>query len=472
MSDAEYTDFCHICGEEHDTEDLEYVESIDDVVCESCLDESFFECEECGELFHEDVMCGIPYGNHTDEKYCESCIDDITTTCDQCGDTYHINDITYFEFYDGSAQDICVDCDDEVHTCYRCGLSVWSDDVICDDYGDCYCPDCYTGDGENTSEYYDNPHYGTPPQRGKRWSDYYSWTPGEPETNMLYGIELEIDVNTHGVPDVNPTEVSDLVGSRFFPEVYQVSDGSLTDYGIEFISNPCSLEYHKTAHPWNEILKIARTNHYYSHDAIRSCGLHIHVNRGLLTNREIHILVFIYEWFSDKMEVISRRNINSLNAFSACMLESSHFGGRDEFRKQIINGDYKISDIHYKSESANSKMWMCNAKPGTTLEIRLFNGTTRFDRLIQSIAFVDMTVMFSKKLAALELPFTDSLDNNLYENDKKLIEIEWRDLLLFAKNEYPDPTPLNYIQEKFGDMMGLDHTIDDDIDFIRENFGL
>jgi len=472
MSDTEDTGVCYICEEEYEPEDLNYVQSVDDVVCDNCLDECFFECDECGEHFHENVACTIPYGNYTNDTYCEHCFDSVSAQCEVCGDTYHADDITSYDFYDGSTRDVCPDCDGEIYTCDHCGMSVWADDVTSDQYGDCYCPDCYPGDNENTSIYYDNHEFGTPPQRGERWSDYYSWAPGEPETNILYGVELEVDVNTNGAPNINPTEVSDSIGRLFFPEVYQVSDSSLTDYGIECISNPCSLEYHKTTHPWKEILKILRDSGYYSHDSTRSCGIHVHISRERLSQRELEIIVFIYEWFSDKMAVISRRNPHMLSQFSGCLIDS-HFGGHTAFKRGIVDQNHTISSLYHKSDSMYSKMWMCNTKPGATLEIRLFNGSTRFDRLIESITFVDMTVQFAKKLAAAELPVDITVETkNQYKNDLKLITLEWRDLLDFARTEYPDQTPIQYIHERFGDMMGLNPNDEDEINFIMEYFGL
>ncbi len=67
------------------------------------------------------------------------------------------------------------------------------------------------------------------------------------------------------------------IGNRTEECIYIKSDGSLNS-GMEIVTHPMSLNYHKTKMPWEEVVHKAVRLDYRSHKT-STCGLHIHVNQ-------------------------------------------------------------------------------------------------------------------------------------------------------------------------------------------------
>lgn len=67
------------------------------------------------------------------------------------------------------------------------------------------------------------------------------------------------------------------IGNRDPEHIYIKRDGSLNE-GIEIVTHPMTLDYHKAQMPWAAVMEAALAEGYYSHCA-ETCGLHVHVNR-------------------------------------------------------------------------------------------------------------------------------------------------------------------------------------------------
>ena len=102
-------------------------------VCEDCR-ESYSYCEQCDELYHDDEMYDV-YDEHGHSiQVCADCRDEHYTECADCGEC-HPNDCVYAVYNEsGDAQHVCEDCLSEYEECPHCGERV----KICDD-GTCPC---------------------------------------------------------------------------------------------------------------------------------------------------------------------------------------------------------------------------------------------------------------------------------------------------------------------------------------------
>ena len=87
-------------------------------------------------------------------------------------------------------------------------------------------------------------------------------------------MELEID---EGGKNSDNADTLLGIGNRIAEHIYIKSDGSLSD-GMEIVTHPMALKYHKDKMPWAEIMRSAIHMDYRSHKT-STCGLHIHVNR-------------------------------------------------------------------------------------------------------------------------------------------------------------------------------------------------
>lgn len=174
---------CDICGNWVDDNHARWIEDDYTIVCDDCLKENYFCCEDCGEWHSRDEMIITANGEHI----CEDCYNDHYFTCEECGDVYHMD-------YGMCTSDcyVCEYCYDEK---YANGLI-----YAYHEYDDSYVPR------------------------------------GNTNNNLYMGIELEYNGARNTTEDFHSNDIEDVF---HFEE-----DGSISDY--ECISQPCSLEYWKS----------------------------------------------------------------------------------------------------------------------------------------------------------------------------------------------------------------------------------
>lgn len=95
------------------------------VLCDDCGIEN--RCDDCEEHYNRDDLFTVYdyYGN--ERRVCESCLDDTYRQCTECGDYHDMDDMTWLE---NSAEYVCSDCRDRYYTrCDECGQYVRDSDV-------------------------------------------------------------------------------------------------------------------------------------------------------------------------------------------------------------------------------------------------------------------------------------------------------------------------------------------------------
>lgn len=98
--------YCELCGEDHLRDECVWIEGWG-WVCEDCLDEYFYKCEDCGEYVHRDDVVRLSVDGW-ERDLCESCADDYME-CDKCGEYFHSDDLT-----NHNGNWYCDDCLEEV----------------------------------------------------------------------------------------------------------------------------------------------------------------------------------------------------------------------------------------------------------------------------------------------------------------------------------------------------------------------
>ena len=166
------------------------------------------------------------------------------------------------------------------------------------------------------------------------------------------------------------------IGNRDEEHIYIKGDGSLDD-GMELVTHPMSLDYHKN-YQWEEIMKKAISLGYRSHQT-STCGLHIHLNRDCFgENREeqdvvISRILYFVEHHWNEMLRFSRRSEYSMNRWAA----------RYGFEKTG-------KDILEKAKKGNNGRYAAvNLMNYSTIEFRLFRGTLKYNTLIAAIELVN-----------------------------------------------------------------------------------
>tara|TARA_R100001594_G_scaffold23518_3_gene45969 strand:+ start:4310 stop:5587 length:1278 start_codon:yes stop_codon:yes gene_type:complete len=218
MSDTEPRVLCISCEVDIEKEELEEYTHDDESYCEECFYEDCYICDDCGLSDNRD---NAYYIESQDSMVCESCYGDGYFMCSSCDTTDNLDS------------------------------SYWSESN-----GEYYCESCYPSE---EIDYGDPPDALYPIERIGR-------TYKKNKRRRLVGIECEVE----GVDiDVWRDDGHSVDGWS------AVSDGSLSNTGIEFISNPPS----SGDTLYNNIDNLNRyVSENFDYFISQSCGMHVHVN--------------------------------------------------------------------------------------------------------------------------------------------------------------------------------------------------
>lgn len=348
---------CANCGCVIDDEDVLYVN--EDCYCQECFDNLFAYCDECGVVHPIDDMTWVG-----DKLVCEDCLCDKYTTCDDCGEYVRREDI--YETFDGNY--ICEDClCNGYAVCDDCG-EIYPIDDLYDRDGFLYCSDCLGC--HVIMDYHD-------------FDDWHNYKVNSADNGLLKGFELEIDTNDCYADRIGcADDIRDVVGQFCVFE----RDGSLSNDGIEVISNPFTTSWlYENLDMIKDMLKVINNNGYSN---CGDTGLHIHANREQLTqgttlseDEVIDNILLIMETFQDELIDFSRRSYSSLNEWSSFLTSD--------------NEDVNLNMIKCRKSDCRRyrALNLCN---DDTVEFRLFNSTTDLKELVASIELVDRLIELAK----------------------------------------------------------------------------
>lgn len=315
---------CSLCHEEHPVEERTIFGNRE--LCQNCLAAETVLCDRCGDRIW----------------LADACCDDTTTLCQHCAETYYSR---------------CADCGRLVeHGNLRYLPDDDSDDEDEDEDG--YCEQCYAR------------------RVSPRSIQNYSYKP-EPifygSANRHFGVELEIDGAGENGENANLIKA---VANRYADHLYIKHDGSL-NAGLELVTHPMTLEYHRNNMPWVEVLRKALRLGYTSHQT-DTCGLHIHVNRSSLGDfwdeqeNVIARILFLVETFWHELLRFSRRTQSQMDKWA------SRYGRRDDPK-----------DVLHNAKNRCDRYTCVNLTPRSTIEFRMFRGTLKYNTLIATLQLVE-----------------------------------------------------------------------------------
>ncbi len=315
------------------------------------MEENKIMCSHCGDEITDD-----DYGTINGQIVCSDCISRYTVVCDRCGATIWNSDSHGDEYIN-----LCHSCFSNYCRCETCDAIIHIDDCFHLNGYD-YCSDCYHDEVDRCRNIHD---YSYKPE-----TIFYG------DSSRYFGVELEID--GAGKDDDNAEELLRIANSDDNSErVYIKGDGSLDD-GMEIISHPMSLEYHKNNMNWENIMKKAISLGYRSHQT-STCGLHIHVNRDSFGDSRdeqdevISRILYFVETHWNEMLKFSRRSEYSMNRWAARY-------GFEKTGREILDKAKKGSYGRYTAVN------LCNY---STIEFRMFRGTLKYNTLIAALELVN-----------------------------------------------------------------------------------
>lgn len=315
-------------------------------------------CTTCLEKFYEEN------GGQDNFFYCENCDDTVRLSY-----TGHFNSTRY-----------CQDClNDNVYECDECGVEYW----------DGYHDDCSANDDDESVIH----NYSYRPRPYFIGSGKYH-----------LGFELEVEAR-NGSRYEGAEIAQDTLGAT----AYMKDDGSLSD-GFEIVTHPHTLEKYQKEFKW-EVLTKLKAEGYRSWNT-SSCGLHVHVSRtafgtadinreAAILARQSHELRFMKLIYDNQRQVerIAGRSNNNYASF------------QDKGRL--------VRKVKYGNQS-NGRYSAINTENDSTIEVRVFKGSLRKERVLSALEFVTAAVEYtrdlkvtSKNQALTWLAFTGYISNNL-----------------------------------------------------------
>lgn len=329
-------------------------------------DDEHFVCDWCGVAEHVDDQYNQGLRNVV--SLCHGCFCE-SRTCDECGRPIDLQSDNYASVGDWDPTYFCGSCEHYAHWCEHC-------DEHYDGRDHNACPrGCYDGHGLHD--------YGHKPL-----PEFYVVDRGEPlivRAHALHttrrelvnapfmGFELEMERNGCGT---HIDTIVDRVSEMWGDFAYCKHDGSLND-GLELVTHPFTLEYAHKHINW-DLLDSIRRDGYRSWNT-STAGMHVHVNRATFTG-PAHLFRFaqlIYKNESTCSSFAGRSN-NSYATF--------HDGYQKGYLANVVKG------------RAHGSRGAVNMQNADTVEVRIFKGSLRYQRVLANLEFVNACVEYTRQL--------------------------------------------------------------------------
>lgn len=331
-------------------------------------DDNTFECEWCQGEYHRDEQLVVGSFRYITEV-CSECYDGARE-CDECGRPIDIHSDEY----------VCFGEYDLTYFCGRCDhCSAWCDD--CQEYYDARnystCPrGCYESSGLHNYSHKPMPEFYIVDRDGKPTivrAHTLHTTRRELVSVPFMGFELEMERNGCG------TRIDTIVGrvyDMWGDFAYCKHDGSLND-GLELVTHPFTLEYAHEHINW-DLLDSIRRDGYRSWNT-STAGMHVHVNRATFTG-PAHLFRFAQLIYKNEPTCSSFAG-RSNNAYA-----TFHDGYQKGYLANVVKGR-----VHGSRGAVN----MQNTD---TVEVRIFKGSLRYQRVLANLEFVHACVEYTRQL--------------------------------------------------------------------------
>ena len=328
-------------------------------------------CDNCGNTF---LLADAQ--EYRDGLYCQRCYERSSEVCTCCDDRFDPDG-------DGAWGGMCPDCAEEHFECESC-REIYSRD----DYGDDgMCQQCYDSEHGSIKNYHSGAACGI------------IFHPDKLET-LYFGVELETDDYKDRERAAGSLSTINEDEELFWLE----SDCSLHN-GIEIISQPCTLDYHRNHFPWREITDIVQ-KHGGHGEKTETAALHIHFSKDFFGKKHSELyqlrLIFLFEKFYDQLAILGRS--------TPYLLERS----AKKYHRNLTNcsAKAKIKELRERGD----RMQAVNITGRETIEIRICRSTLIAATILASLELVDFLIRLALKT-----------------NTKKLQIMTWADIIKLIK---------------------------------------
>ena len=345
----------HVCSRCGKMIEGDYQEIDGEIVCQDCIEEYYFYCEDCNKIEERDNGYWI---EDSQKLVCSDCIDDYDC-CERCGS--YFSRTTYVNGY-GYVCDDCFDRGDFGY-CEGCDEYYCMDDLYYSERNDCYycnsCWDEYGGDYDGLLyEYHD-------------FDDWHLYKGANEETpNYYIGKEIELEPKNYS----NVESVVDTMNE--YLNAVGMEDGSLDSGGVEVVTHPESWEYLQTKK--EDYKKFFEKMEELKYGDAGNTGLHFHITRP--NENVVSRIIVLLESFKEEIQKLSRRN----GDFHWSKFLSD--GESDEVEKLKYQSTKYLKDKYINSyHDRYVALNLCNTR---TIEFRFFNGANNFEEFWGDMQFI------------------------------------------------------------------------------------
>ena len=373
------TYICKECERKFTNDETYRIGDIDDIYCQECADKLFEICCDCEEyinhnkeeyhLYNGNKICHTCFINYYDQCYhcdevineedyyiingrivCQHCLDNRYSKC-ECCDEYYETDNGYWTYDDHF---VCCDCyNNEYFTCEGCDY-IFHENNLYSHNDCCYCEDCYNEINANLHDWDYKPCVTFHGEEDRK-------------NNLHIGIELEIQGNGY-------VEFANQMNETYDEDMFYLkSDGSLEDNGVEIVSQPMTYDFIMNNTDW---YKVFRYMENHSMDDIDNAGLHFHLDKEYLTEKDIQMIDYIVNNYSEYFSELGGRSFDECSRYCRKMKKSSDNWGK------------KTSD--------DSRYQAVNLTNTNTVELRFCKSTCDFETFINRVKMIFAIANFSK----------------------------------------------------------------------------
>lgn len=295
---------------------------------------------------------------------------------------------------------LCYGCADDAYTCDRCNIAVHGDYRCTTEDDWTFCDDCYQeayfceecectyGDRDHARSCRSTPrrvhNYGYKPDPEFQsivevdgdLSDYQKLA-----ATPFLGAELEIEV-----PEGDMNEALDIVESAFGRKAYCKEDGSI-EYGFEIVTHPMTLEAHKRLVDWSFANRLSEIGCRSWNT--RTCGLHVHISRSAFRGN-LHMVMFQHLIINNDVEM-------------------ARLAGRSSDRWASFHGIREDIQKRVKGQAYAARYEAVNTLPEETIEVRMFKGSLKPERILMALELVDAAFHYTKHIGTHAYIATDRL---------------------------------------------------------------
>ena len=184
---------------------------------------------------------------------------------------------------------------------------------------------------------------------------------------LYFGIELEVNVSSR----YDRQARAEKVQARLGDSAYLKEDGSLVSGGFEIVTHPHT--FHTMKEVWSDYFNKGRISGLSSFSS-GECGLHIHISRKALSRAQIRRMIVF---------VNSPENYNFISLIA--QRGDTHYS---QIKKK------SPSAVAYVGDGGDDRYEAINLTNRKTIEVRIFRGSHRLDRVLKNLEFCHALTVF------------------------------------------------------------------------------